>query len=261
MTEEELMDLLSDVQDGYIKDAQLFRTGKLRPAQKERRGRRTLPLLATAAVLALILGLSYRSIQGNLKSTAAVEKSSAMDATMAATLATEGETAPKQTYRPDLPELEDWARAVLENEKTFESKTYGKELTLEEYTQEYSRLVSARSCKAILATQLDLDGDGGQELLIRFARDGATGELTLLLGLEDGKIISQELWSREVNFLNKDGSYWEYQPGSGDEQTWVRLHRENGGWVTEPLPDHPDYPSEGMEIMDWYDLDKPLDDQ
>ena len=38
MTEEELMALLSDGQDGYIKDAQLFRTGKLRLAQKERRG-------------------------------------------------------------------------------------------------------------------------------------------------------------------------------------------------------------------------------
>ena len=255
MTEEELMDLLSDVQDGYIKDAQLFRTGKLRLAQKERRGRKTLALLATVAVLALILGLSYRSIQGNLKSAAPAEQS------MAATLAAEGETSPKQTYSRDLPELEDWARAVLENEKVFESKTYGKELTLDAYTQEYSRLVNGRSCKAIQATQLDMDGDGAQELLIRFARDGASGELTLLLGQEDGKIISQELWSRGVNFLNKDGSFWEYRLGSGDEQTWVRLRRENGGCITEDLPDHPDYPSEGMEMMDWYDLDKPLDDQ
>lgn len=247
MTELELLEVLGEAQDAYIRQTQDFRSGKTQVRRERKQPRRQLPaLLATAAVAAILVTASWRLLSAQWK-TGQAETASEQGVTVDATLATD--TGPVETQPPVIPELEDWCDGVLMGTRTFESKTYGGQMTLEEYTQHYANMAKDGKCRATVFTQLDMDSDGEPELLIAFDRRGSR-ELTLLLGMEDGTIISQEFWAGGIGFLERSGSF--YEVSKFPNGSWLKLRRENGAWVTEEIPDHADFPvKDGME---WYDV-------
>ena len=217
MTEMELLELLGEINGGYIQQADAFREGRLGIAKKRRPAITALKILSTAAMLVIILGAGYLGMR-NLASKAAKE--------------TSGETMSLQAAATDA-ENSDWQRMVLRDGAVFSIKGFEKEMTMSEFCSMLGGSAEAEdaSAQTKLAryAALDMDGDWQEELVVTFT----DSDTRLLLGNWDGTILGKCFLPHQMDNIKDNGSFFYYDDVGG--RGWARLRRDAGDWITEEL--------------------------
>lgn len=214
MTELELLELLGDVQSGYLQQAEAFREGRLKVAKERTPLLTSLKVLSVAAMFVLILGAGYWGLQD----LAAKEASEKASKTMAAQSAAEMET--------------DWQRMVLRDGARFYSLDFGNSYTLSEFCEALAQTMGTEETPRLCRyAKLDMDGDGLEELAVELE---GTGDLPrLVLGSFDGQITGAIYYERQMSQLKADGTF--YTSGSTGNRHWARLQKSGDSWVVEAL--------------------------
>lgn len=217
MTEMELLELLGEINGGYIQQADAFREGRLGIAKKRRPAITVLKILSTAAMLVIILGAGYLGMR-NLASKAAKE--------------TSGETMSLQAAATDA-ENSDWQRMVLRDGAVFSIKGFEKEMTMSEFCSMLGGSAEAEDASAqpklARYAALDMDGDWQEELVVTFT----DSDTRLLLGNWDGTILGKCFLPYQMDNIKDNGSFFYYDDVGG--RGWARLRRDAGDWITEEL--------------------------
>lgn len=217
MTELELMELLSDVHGGYIRQADAFRQGQLRITKKKHPMVTALQILSTAAMFVAILGAGYLGLCSQMKM--AAQKPDRESTVMA----TGSEAMDTGTA---------WQLAVLGDELPFYNLENENSVTLSQFCENLSQAMGTREApKPDRYTALDLDGDGQKELVVEFR---GTGDLPrLVLGYFDGELRGSIYYNRQMDQIKEDGTFY-YSGGIGN-RGWARLQKFGGHWVEEEL--------------------------
>ena len=217
MTELELLELLSDVHGGYIRQADAFRQGQLRIVKKKHPMVTALQILSTAAMFVTILGAGYLGLCSQMKMAAQKPDSESM------VMATGSEAMDTGT---------DWQLAVLRDELPFYDLENEKSVTLSQFCEDLSQAMDTGEVpKPDRYTSLDLDGDGQEEMIVEFR---GTGDLPrLVLGYFDGELRGSIYYNRQMDQIKEDGSFY-YSGGIGN-RGWARLQKFGGHWVEEEL--------------------------
>ncbi len=217
MTELELLELLSDVHGGYIRQADAFRQGQLRIVKKKHPMVTALQILSTAAMFAAILGAGYLGLRSQMKRAAQAPDRESM------VMATGSEAMDTGT---------DWQLAVLSDELPFYALENENSVTLSQFCEDLSQAMGTEEApKPDRYTALDLDGDGQKELVVEFR---GTGDLPrLVLGYFDGELKGSIYYNRQMDQIKEDGTFY-YSGGIGN-RGWARLQKFDGHWVVEEL--------------------------
>lgn len=207
MTENELLDLLTDVRSDYIAQTEAFRQGKL---QKKRSPR----LLPIAAIFAVVL-LAGEAIQAFLvpnwkQGTEAPEMKS-----FAATAA-EPETIEQGAA---------WQSEILNSTMAFYSQDYEKEMTFQSYTETLQQEQEINRVSPWRYAFVDMDGNDKQELVIQYRLDenGSFygGWQTLVFWQVDQRILERGYNVRQMHGIRADGAFYRF--GSDIKEGWARL--------------------------------------
>lgn len=217
MTELELLELLSDVHGGYIRQADAFRQGQLRIVKKKHPMVTALQILSTAAMFVAILGAGYLGLRSQMKRAAQVSDRESM------AMATGSEAMDTGT---------EWQLAVLGDELPFYALENENSVTLSQFCEDLSQAMDTVEVpKPDRYTSLDLDGDGQEELVVEFR---GTGDLPrLVLGYFDGELRGSIYYNRQMDQIKEDGTFY-YSGGIGN-RGWARLQKFDGHWVVEQL--------------------------
>lgn len=226
MTELELLEMLSGVQNSYIQQADAFREGRLRIVRKKRPVVTALKILSVAAMFVLILGAGYFGLQ-NLAAKEASEKASETMAAQSSAMA----------------DAEDWQRMVLRDGIRFYNGDFANSYnsyTVSEFCGVLAKWMGTEEApKPARYAKLDMDGDGLEELVVELE---GTGDLPrLVLGSFDGQILGEIYYERQMSQLKADGVF--YASGGIGNRSWARLQRSADGWTVEDLEgDYTDEP-------------------
>ena len=217
MTELELLELLSDVHGGYIRQADAFRQGQLRITKKKHPMVTALQILSTAAMFVAILGAGYLCLCSQMKM--AAQKPDRESTVMA-------------TGSEAIDTGTDWQLAVLGDELPFYDLENENSVTLSQFCENLSQAMGpGEAPKPDRYTSLDLDGDGQKELVVEFR---GTGDLPrLVLGYFDGELRGSIYYNRQMDQIKEDGTFY-YSGGIGN-RGWARLQKFDGHWVEEEL--------------------------
>ena len=217
MTELELLELLSDVHGGYIRQADAFRQGQLRITKKKHPMVTALQILSTAAMFVAILGAGYLCLCSQMKM--AAQKPDRESTVMA-------------TGSEAMDTGTDWQLAVLGDELPFYDLENENSVTLSQFCENLSQAMGpGEAPKPDRYTSLDLDGDGQKELVVEFR---GTGDLPrLVLGYFDGELKGSIYYNRQMDQIKEDGTFY-YSGGIGN-RGWARLQKFDGHWVVEQL--------------------------
>lgn len=217
MTELELLELLSDVHGGYIRQADAFRQGQLRITKKKHPMVTALQILSTAAMFVAILGAGYLGLCSQMKM--AAQKPDRESTVMA-------------TGSEAMDTGTDWQLAVLGDELPFYDLENENSVTLSQFCENLSQAMGPGEVpKPDRYTSLDLDGDGQKELVVEFR---GTGDLPrLVLGYFDGELRGSIYYNRQMDQIKEDGTFY-YSGGIGN-RGWARLQKFDGHWVEEDL--------------------------
>ena len=217
MTELELLELLSDVHGGYIRQADAFRQGQLRIVKKKHPMVTALQILTTAAMFVAILGAGYLGLRSQMKRAAQEPDRESMS------MATGSEAMDTGT---------DWQLAVLGDELPFYALENENSVTLSQFCEDLSQAMdTVKVPKPDRYTSLDLDGDGQEELVVEFR---GTGDLPrLVLGYFDGELRGSIYYNSQMDEIKEDGTF--YYSGSIGIRGWARLQKFGGHWVVEQL--------------------------
>ena len=217
MTELELLELLSDVHGGYIRQADAFRQGQLRIVKKKHPMVTALQILSTAAMFVAILGAGYLCLCSQMKM--AAQKPDRESTVMA-------------TGSEAIDTGTDWQLAVLGDELPFYDLENENSVTLSQFCEDLSQAMGpGEAPKPDRYTSLDLDGDGQKELVVEFR---GTGDLPrLVLGYFDGELRGSIYYNRQMDQIKEDGTFY-YSGGIGN-RGWARLQKFDGHWVEEQL--------------------------
>ena len=217
MTELELLELLSDVHGGYIRQADAFRQGQLRIVKKKHPMVTALQILSTAAMFVAILGAGYLGLCSQMKM--AAQKPDRESTVMA-------------TGSEAMDTGTDWQLAVLGDELPFYDLENENSVTLSQFCEDLSQAMGTEEApKPDRYTSLDLDGDGQEELVVEFR---GTGDLPrLVLGYFDGELRGSIYYNRQMDQIKEDGTFY-YSGGIGN-RGWARLQKFGGHWVEEDL--------------------------
>lgn len=217
MTELELLELLSDVHGGYIRQADAFRQGQLRITKKKHPMVTALQILSTAAMFVAILGAGYLGLCSQMKM--AAQKPDRESTVMA-------------TGSEAMDTGTDWQLAVLGDELPFYDLENENSVTLSQFCENLSQAMGpGEAPKPDRYTSLDLDGDGQKELVVEFR---GTGDLPrLVLGYFDGELKGSIYYNRQMDQIKEDGTFY-YSGGIGN-RGWARLQKFDGHWVEEQL--------------------------
>ena len=217
MTELELLELLSDVHGGYIRQADAFRQGQLRIVKKKHPMVTALQILSTAAMFVTILGAGYLGLCSQMKMAAQKPDSEST------VMATGSEAMAKGT---------DWQLAVLGDELPFYALENESSVTLSQFCENLSQTMGAGDVpKPDRYTSLDMDGDGQEEMIVEFR---GTGDLPrLVLGYFDGELRGSIYYNRQMDQIKEDGTFY-YSGGIGN-RGWARFQKFSGHWVVEQL--------------------------
>ena len=217
MTELELLELLSDVHGGYIRQADAFRQGQLRITKKKHPMVTALQILSTAAMFVAILGAGYLCLCSQMKM--AAQKPDRESTVMA-------------TGSEAIDTGTDWQLAVLGDELPFYDLENENSVTLSQFCENLSQAMGpGEAPKPDRYTSLDLDGDGQKELVVEFR---GTGDLPrLVLGYFDGELRGSIYYNRQMDQIKEDGTFY-YSGGIGN-RGWARLQKFDGHWVEEDL--------------------------
>ena len=217
MTELELLELLSDVHGGYIRQAEAFRQGQLRITKKKHPMVTALQILSTAAMFVAILGAGYLGLRSQMKRAAQAPDSESM------VMATGSEAMDTGT---------DWQLAVLGDELPFYAMENENSVTLSQFCENLSQAMgTGEAPKPDRYTALDLDGDGQEELVVELR--GAGDLPRLVLGYFDGELRGSIYYNRQMDQIKEDGTFY-YSDGIGN-RVWARLQKFDGHWVVEQL--------------------------
>lgn len=217
MTELELLELLSDVHGGYIRQADAFRQGQLRIVKKKHPMVTALQILSTAAMFVAILGAGYLGLRSQMKRAAQEPDRESMS------MATGSEAMDTGT---------EWQLAVLGDELPFYALENENSVTLSQFCEDLSQAMdTVKVPKPDRYTSLDLDGDGQEELVVEFR---GTGDLPrLVLGHFDGELRGSIYYNSQMDEIKEDGTF--YYSGSIGIRGWARLQKFGGHWVVEQL--------------------------
>lgn len=217
MTELELLELLSDVHGGYIRQADAFRQGQLRITKKKHPMVTALQILSTAAMFVAILGAGFLCLCSQMKM--AAQKPDRESTVMA-------------TGSEAMDTGTDWQLAVLGDELPFYDLENENSVTLSQFCENLSQAMGpGEAPKPDRYTSLDLDGDGQKELVVEFR---GTGDLPrLVLGYFDGELKGSIYYNRQMDQIKEDGTFY-YSGGIGN-RGWARLQKFDGHWVEEDL--------------------------
>lgn len=217
MTELELLELLSDVHGGYIRQADAFRQGQLRITKKKHPMVTALQILSTAAMFVAILGAGYLGLCSQMKM--AAQKPDRESTVMA-------------TGSEAMDTGTDWQLAVLGDELPFYDLENENSVTLSQFCENLSQSMGpGEAPKPDRYASLDLDGDGQKELVVEFR---GTGDLPrLVLGYFDGELRGSIYYNRQMDQIKEDGTFY-YSGGIGN-RGWARLQKFDGHWVVEQL--------------------------
>ena len=217
MTELELLELLSDVHGGYIRQADAFRQGQLRIVKKKHPMVTALQILSTAAMFVAILGAGYLGLCSQMKM--AAQKPDRESTVMA-------------TGSEAIDTGTDWQLAVLGDELPFYALENENSVTLSQFCENLSQAMGpGEAPKPDRYTSLDLDGDGQKELVVEFR---GIGDLPrLVLGYFDGELKGSIYYNRQMDQIKEDGTFY-YSGGIGN-RGWARLQKFDGHWVEEEL--------------------------
>lgn len=217
MTELELLELLSDVHGGYIRQADAFRQGQLRITKKKHPMVTALQILSTAAMFVAILGAGYLGLRSQMKRAAQVPDSESM------VMATGSEAMDTEAQ---------WQLAVLGDKLPFYALENESSVTLSQFCENLSQAMGTGEVpKPDRYASLDLDGDGQKELVVEFR---GTGDLPrLVLGYFDGELKGSIYYNRQMDQIKEDGTFY-YSGGIGN-RGWARLQKFDGHWVEEEL--------------------------
>ena len=217
MTELELLELLSDVHGGYIRQADAFRQGQLRITKKKHPMVTALQILSTAAMFVAILGAGYLCLCSQMKM--AAQKP-------------DRESTVKATGSEAIDTGTDWQLAVLGDELPFYDLENENSVTLSQFCENLSQAMGpGEAPKPDRYTSLDLDGDGQKELVVEFR---GIGDLPrLVLGYFDGELKGSIYYNRQMDQIKEDGTFY-YSGGIGN-RGWARLQKFDGHWVEEEL--------------------------
>ena len=217
MTELELLELLSDVHGGYIRQADAFRQGQLRITKKKHPMVTALQILSTAAMFVAILGAGYLCLCSQMKM--AAQKPDRESTVMA-------------TGSEAIDTGTDWQLAVLGDELPFYDLENENSVTLSQFCENLSQAMGpGEAPKPDRYTSLDLDGDGQKELVVEFR---GIGDLPrLVLGYFDGELKGSIYYNRQMDQIKEDGTFY-YSGGIGN-RGWARLQKFDGHWVEEDL--------------------------
>ena len=199
MKKTEFARLLSGLPENYILEAQAHRTGARRSG-----GERGLVLkYAVAATLAVLMigGFFW-----------ALERQNREPMTQ--------QVAPTQTTETL------WQMEIVNSKRSFQSDTYGCDMTVEEYTQCLRK--EDPDCTPRAYVKIDLDQDGQEELAIRFEKDNKH-VLTLIIWQDGEDIRGAEYTRQDMSFLKEDGTFYYLD---GGHWGWGRLERREDGWKT-----------------------------
>lgn len=223
MTELELMELLGDLDTQYILEAQALRAGQLALRKKDRQRKIAVRSGAVAALLAVTLGAG-----AILKPY--LEKSWVRPAEVEVEQLP-GETEDNAFFQSEsLPE--DFL-AILENRETFLFTETDTDMTLSDYTEYLREEFKNRDCGPVSYGLADIDGDGEQELIVRYHLLWEDCGLLILDRGED-KITG---WAEKSDIL--PDTQWELLP-EGYQSVLERPWRdvtfpvnkwENGAWT------------------------------
>lgn len=225
MTELELMELLGDMDTQYILEAQALRTGQLALRKKDRQRKIAVRSGAVAALLAVTLGAG-----AILKPY--LEKSWVRPAEVEVEQLP-GETEDNGFFQSEsLPE--DFL-AILENRETFLFTETDTDMTLSDYTEYLREEFKNRDCGPVSYGLADIDGDGTEELIVRYHLLWEDCGLLILDRGED-KITG---WAEKSDIL--PDTQWELLP-EGYQSVLVRRPSditlpvtkwENGAWTEQ----------------------------
>ena len=199
MKETEFAKLLGDLPENYILQAQAHRSGG-RYAVGARRP--VLKFAAVAAAAALMLGGFFWALEKQTREPTAQQAAP---------------TQAKETL---------WQMEIVNSKRSFQSDTYGSDLTIEEYTQRLQE--EDPDCAPRAYVKIDLDQDGQEELAIRFERD-KKHVLTLIFWQDGDGIYGAEYTRQDMSFLKEDGTFYYLD---GGHWGWGRLERREDGWET-----------------------------
>lgn len=233
MTENELLDLLTDVRSDYIAQTEAFRQGKI----KKKRSPRLLPIAALFAV-ALLAGTAIRAfLVSNWK-----QGTEAPEMQNFAATAAEAETDVEESA---------WQSEILNGIGSFYSQDYEKEMTVLSYTEKAQELRGTRFVLWRYAI-LDMDGNGTQELVVQYRMvDGGAfysdsegeepqiedgngyfyGEDILVFWKTGEKILERGYYTRQMQDIRADGAF--YWSSSSSEHGWARLTGLDGEYPSE----------------------------
>jgi len=215
MTEMELLELLRDIPQGYIRQADAFRQGHLRILKKQRPGAAVRKILSTAAMLVLILGAGFLGFHNRL--------------TKAPGNLTDQAILSTQDRQKTQPDTEEWQRMVLWEDLSFYDLDTGNTTNLSQFCQDLTRRNGlAETPKPSHYTCLDLDGDGQTELVVAFTGWGDPPHL--VLGDFDGKLCAVAYDTPQMDRLKADGVF--YHAGI---RSWAKLYRTGGEWAVQTL--------------------------
>lgn len=226
MTEMELLELLGEINGGYIQQADAFREGRLRIVRKKRPVVTALKILSVATMFVLILGAGYFGLQ-NLAAKEASEKASETMAAQSGAMA----------------DAEDWQRMVLRDGIRFYNGDFANSYnsyTVSEFCGVLAKWMGTEEApKPARYAALDMDGDGLEELVVELE---GTGDLPrLVLGSFDGQIMGEIYYERQMSQLKADGVF--YASGGIGNRSWAKLQRSADGWTVEDLEgDYTDEP-------------------
>ena len=181
MKETEFAKLLGDLPENYILQAQAHRSGG-RYAVGARRP--VLKFAAVAAAAALMLGGFFWALEKQTREPTAQQAAP---------------TQAKETL---------WQMEIVNSKRSFQSDTYGSDLTIEEYTQRLQE--EDPDCAPRAYVKIDLDQDGQEELAIRFERD-KKHVLTLIFWQDGDGIYGAEYTRQDMSFLKEDGTFYYLQ--------------------------------------------------
>lgn len=215
MTELELLELLGDVQSGYLQQAEAFRQGKLKFAEKRRPVVAALKLLSMAAMFVLLLGAGYFGFR-NL---------AAKETSMAAAQETQAVQSDGTADQGDM----DWQNMVLQDGMRFYAGDSGESYTISEFCKSLANVPNVASVPELARyAVLDMDDDGQEELVVEF--QGADDLPRLVLGSFDGQIHGTCYPASTVSRLKANGSFY-----SSADTGWAKLERSGSGWIATAL--------------------------
>lgn len=226
MTELEFVKLLGDLPEDCIQQAQAYRNGSHRAARRVSGGKRAAGLFSAAVLAFAMLGGTFWALNQMAQQGTAQQNAAGS-----------------------------WQDAIVQGEADFRSETYNDTLTLEGYTRCLQKYQADSRWAPRAYAELDMDGDGKNELAVRF-ESGETDTLTLILWQEPEGIIGTEYTKQQMSFLKEDGTFYY---SSQNHWGWGRLVRREGSWVPvirmpqggdyAHLPDAPWKPMPGTEAL------------